>query len=86
MARNFSCEMSGNLGNVGAAFPATGFYKKINWSKMKIGNKLRQHIEQDFFMCNVVGSFLDNTAEGFFSNLCNVVPRKLRQHFTGFFS
>ena len=37
---------------------------------------------QDFFMCIVDWSLLDNIAQGFY--LCNVVPRVLRQHCTGF--
>ena len=42
-------------------------------------------IEQGFFMCSVVWSLLDNIAQGFYL-CCNVVPRVLRQHWTGFFS
>ena len=36
-----------------------------------------------FFLCNVVCSLLGNIVQSFY--WCNVVPRVLRQHWTGFF-
>ena len=43
------------------------------------------NIEHDFFMCNAVWSLLNNTAQGFYLWLCNVVPRELRQQGKEFF-
>ena len=40
------------------------------------------NIEKDLFLCNVFWTLLDNLAQIFL--LCNGVPTKLRQHWTGF--
>ena len=45
--------------------------------------KYQENIPQDFFSCNVAWSLSDNIVLGF--DLCNVVPRALRQYWTGFF-
>ena len=80
----FLVQCRGNLCNVGAAFAATGYYWKINRSKIKIAEKwCSDDIALGFFLCSVVWSLLDNIVQGFY--LCNVVPRVLRQHWAGFF-
>ena len=71
-----------NLCNVGAAFAATGYYKKINRFKIKIAKKwcYWDDIALGFFLCNVVWSLLGNIAQGFC--LCNIVARVLRHYWT----
>ena len=44
---------------------------------------IRTTLNRIFFLCNVVWSLLDNIAQSLY--LRNVVPRVLRQHWTGFF-
>ena len=56
---------------------AQGFFTCAMFSQ-----EYHDNIKQDFSMANVVWSFLDNIAQGFFSNLCNVVPGVLRQHWS----
>ena len=83
LARNFFVQCRGNLFNVGAAFSANGYYQKNNRSKIKIAEIWCYSDDNALgFLCNVVWSLLGNIAQGFY--LCNVVPRILRQHWTGF--
>ena len=62
------------LWNVGASFAATGYYQKINRSKINIAEK--QCCSDDSalsFLYNVVWSLWGNIEQGFY--LCNVVAR-----------
>ena len=81
--RIFLVKCQGNLCNVGAA---TGYYQKINWSKIKFAKKwCSDDIGLGFFLCNVVWSLLGNIAQGFYLWICSVVPSVLIHHWTGFF-
>ena len=74
----------GNLCNVGVAFAATGYYKKINWSKIKTEKWCcADDIALGFFLGDVVWRFLGNIARSFYPH--KVFQKVLRQHWTGFF-
>ena len=79
----FLAQCSGNLLNVGAAFAPTGYYQKINRFKIKIPKKWCCSDDNALsFIVQWCLSLLDIT-QAFY--LCNIVPRVLRQHWTGFF-
>ena len=48
-----------------------------------LSKEYQDNIARDFLLCKVVCSLLGNIADGF--DLCNSVPRVLRQNYTGFF-
>ena len=65
----FLVQCRGSLCNVGA----TGYYQKVNWSKIKIAeNCCSDDSSLSFFLCYVVWILLGNITQGFY--LCNVVP------------
>ena len=73
-----------NLCNVDEAFVATGYRQNFDRFKKKIAEKWwYSDIALGFFLCNVVWSLLGNIAQDFCQ--CSVVPRVLRQYWTGFF-
>ena len=82
--RIFLVKCQGNLCNVGAA---TGYYQKINWSKIKFAKKwYSDDIGLGFFLCNVVWSLLGNIAQGFY--LCNLqcCPKSINTSLNRIFS
>ena len=75
-----SCAMLGKSVQCGAVLAATGYYQKINWSKIKIAIKwfYSDDIDWDFFMWNVVQlvvwNLMDRIAKGF-TYPYNVAPK-----------
>ena len=79
LARNFSLQCWGNLGNVCLG---NIIKKKTGPTKKSPKSHVVQLTIHWVFLYNVLWSLL-GTKQGF--DICNVVPRVLRQHWSGFF-
>ena len=76
-----------NLDNVGVVFAATGYYQKINPSKIKIPEKWPDVVQTALrwtFSC-VMLSIATLTIHYLRFFRCNIVSEVLRQHCSGFF-
>ena len=90
---NFLVQCRENLCSVGAVFAATGYYQKINRFKIKIAEKWCYSDDIGFFPVQCCPKSITTLLNRIFScgmfsqgfYLYNVVPKVLRQHWTGFF-